>query len=476
MTSANVFNLSSVSQSQKLNANAATGKTKAERSSMEAVFSSMVNVNYSTTSNTESIDHSNTSTKTDAAERSQNTYSRYQYRDHEIASATEPDKMDEVMDSSNDLEQKVVEKIAQELGVDEDAVRTAMEELGLTAFGVLEPQNLVQVAVYLTDASAPEELLFQPEFVNLMQEMQGVQNELMNQLDLMPAQMQELLAQMDVLSEPQVIEDASFAETVQQMLEGTGEEIPSEQKMTVETEISTDENVAVSDIEMDAVVTDEKPGDMMQKNPDDGNTDTFAKRENEVHTADRTDTHVAGHTADVAFTTNQVQDVILPQTEDNSYQFIDVMDLMEQFAENVKIGISEGTSSIEMQLNPENLGKVYLQISSKEGEIHAQITASNDAVKNALETQVAELRETLRQAGVKVNSIDVTVASHEFERNLEQGQNREFEEGQRQQEQQSRRRNINISSLDELSSLMTEEEMLVAQIMRDNGNSVDLTA
>ena len=70
----------------------------------------------------------------------------------------------------------------------------------------------------------------------------------------------------------------------------------------------------------------------------------------------------------------------------------------------------------------------------------------------------------------------MTVASHEFERNLEQGQSREFEEGQRQQEQQSQIRNINLSSLDELSSLMTEEEALVAQIMKDNGNSVDLTA
>jgi flagellar hook-length control protein FliK len=30
--------------------------------------------------------------------------------------------------------------------------------------------------------------------------------------------------------------------------------------------------------------------------------------------------------------------------------------------------------------------------------------------------------------------------------------------------------------MDELAGVMTEEEALVAQIMRDNGNSVDLTA
>ena len=178
----------------------------------------------------------------------------------------------------------------------------------------------------------------------------------------------------------------------------------------------------------------------------------------------------------MVFMTDQVLEEVVPQTENNTYLSIDTMDLIEQFAENVKVTISEETSSMEMQLNPENLGKVYLQISSEQGTVRAQIAASEEAVKNALETQLAELRKTLEQSGVKVDSIEVTVASHEFERNLEQGQSREFEEGQRQQEQQSQRRNINLSSLDELSSLMTEEEALVAQIMKDNGNSVDLTA
>ena len=215
-----------------------------------------------------------------------------------------------------------------------------------------------------------------------------------------------------------------------------------------------------------------------QNNPDnDGsNAENLAQRENEVHTADRTDAHVTEQTPEMVFTTDQILNESMVQAEDTSYLPIDTMDLIEQFAENVKATVAENASSMEMQLNPENLGKVYLQISSEQGSVRAQIAASNEAVKAALEIQVAELRETLEQSGIKVDSIEVTVASHEFERNLEQGQSREFEEGQRQQEQQSQRRNINLSSLDELSSLMTEEEALVAQIMKDNGNSVDLTA
>ena len=63
-----------------------------------------------------------------------------------------------------------------------------------------------------------------------------------------------------------------------------------------------------------------------------------------------------------------------------------------------------------------------------------------------------------------------------LEQNLEQNSSKE----QKQQEQsgsfKSTRKNINMSSLDEMSGIMTEEENLVAQIMHDNGNSVDFMA
>jgi flagellar hook-length control protein FliK len=170
------------------------------------------------------------------------------------------------------------------------------------------------------------------------------------------------------------------------------------------------------------------------------------------------------------------EEMPVPEEVNTSYQSIDTMDLIEQIAENVRVNISEGTTSMEMQLNPENLGKIYLQISAKEGVVNASITASNEAVRAALEAQIADLRENLNQAGVKVDAIEVTVASHEFERNLEQNAKGEEQQGERNQEQNSRRRSISLSSLDELSGVMSEEEALVAQIMRDNGNTVDLTA
>ena len=161
---------------------------------------------------------------------------------------------------------------------------------------------------------------------------------------------------------------------------------------------------------------------------------------------------------------------------EQSFSSLNPLDLIEQIAQNVRVNLSQESSSMEMQLNPENLGRIYLQVSAREGTVHATIAAQNEAVKVALEAQVAELRESLNQSGVKVDAVEVTVASHEFEKNLEQNNKRQQEEGQRQQEQISRRRNLDLTMIGDLEGELTEEEALAAQIMQDNGNSVDLTA
>ena len=83
----------------------------------------------------------------------------------------------------------------------------------------------------------------------------------------------------------------------------------------------------------------------------------------------------------------------------------------------------------------------------------------------------------MNQQGVKVDAIEVTVGTHEFEQNLEENAREEEQAKQQMQEsQKGTRRNLNLNDLDGLSGLMSEEEQLAAQIMKDNGNQVDLTA
>ena len=339
MTSANVFNLSSVGQNQTLNANAATSKTKAGNSDTAVVFSSMMNVNYSTKTNANTDDIAQTSITTKQTDCTQNAYTQYSNRDREISSATMEDKLNSAADKLDDFDQKVVAKIAEDLGVDEDAVRSAMENLGLTAFGLMDPQNLVQLAVELTDAATPEDLLFQPQFVDLMQEMQTAQNELMDQLELMPDEMQDLLAQMNVLEKPQILDDASFAEVVQEVAETNTAPVTDTNVTDMPTQEQTSDVEYV--VQNETITVSEAATENADQTKQDGsNANDILQRENEVHTADRTNANVAEQTPDMVFMTDQVLEEVVPQTENNTYLSIDTMDLIEQFAENVKVTIS----------------------------------------------------------------------------------------------------------------------------------------
>ena len=75
-----------------------------------------------------------------------------------------------------------------------------------------------------------------------------------------------------------------------------------------------------------------------------------------------------------------------------------------------------------------------------------------------------------------VDAVEVTVASHEFEKNLEQNAEGEKQQGEQQEKEKGRTRRLNLNDLSELSGVMSEEETLAAKMMAEQGNSVDYTA
>ena len=156
------------------------------------------------------------------------------------------------------------------------------------------------------------------------------------------------------------------------------------------------------------------------------------------------------------------------------YTSVNTTDIIRQIVDQISIANTTGESVIEMQLNPENLGKLYINVTEKNSEITARIAVSNEAVKNALESQMAILRENLQDANIRVNDVEITIATHEFERNLEQNAgNENGRQGGQQYTHQSSNNGGNKSGQNETAS---DEARLAAQIMRDNGNSVDFMA
>ena len=148
-------------------------------------------------------------------------------------------------------------------------------------------------------------------------------------------------------------------------------------------------------------------------------------------------------------------------------QAIELYDIAMQVIEQVKLQVRPDTTKMEIQLNPEQLGKVEVEITSKNGELSAKLNVQNEQVKEAVEGQMQMLRETLELQGLKVENIEVTVAEFGFRFQDEAGNN---------QPQQQRQRRNGLMNIEENE---TEEVFIqdAAEVMKElNGNSIDYVA
>lgn len=418
-------------------------------------------------------------TDTDAAKTSGNEYSQYKYTDKNIqASDKTPDqmKMDDVSKSTGDMKDELISTVAEDLNVSEDDLITAMENLGMVWTDLLNQQNLADVAIELNVSADSTELLLNSDFQNALMDVNQILTDAAVKLGMDVNEFTDIVAQM-TLVEPD--EAAALNEVAGEALNSTvqtTEEAETADNNAVKADVvtkadagQTKDNVyVVNENAVKSVDDDMDAADSSQNFTGNGDSDekqADTEGNNGILFAQDTDANVMAEL--------NADDV---NADYRPYMSTDTTELINQIVDNIRLNVSQDTTSIEMQLNPENLGRVYVHLSAKEGTVNAQFTATNEVVKEALEAQIVTLKENLNQAGVKVDAVEITVSSHEFERNLEQDQSREEQEGEYQEAAaKQRRRNINMSSMDELAGVMTEEESLVAQMMRDNGNSVDMT-
>lgn len=390
-------------------------------------------------------------------------------------------------DTKDAFETGVKEILKDELGVSDEQVEDAMSILGLQWMDLLNPASLSQLVTQLTGTEDACSLLMSEEFTNIMQNTDALVQNLSETLGISKDEWVALQNQLAELT-------ADFNETVD-MADGGVQEMAPQTDATI---TSQDTTVMAATVQM-THTTEETQNVQPEEEAEDAtpviqvNASEDAQTENNVsenasgemdepaaQSQKTKESSVNEHAQTMEFQVRAEQQTTAPEEVNTvaSRTTIDVQDIMNQITEFAKVNLSSENSSIEMQLNPENLGKVYLHIAAtKEGNITAELTVSSETVKTALEAQIADLRTSLNQQGIKVDAVEVTIASHEFERNLEQNAAGEEQQGsQREESGRTAGRRLFRGELDELSGLMNEEEALAAQIMKDHGNTMDVIA
>lgn len=341
----------------------------------------------------------------------------------------------------SDVMQQILQQITEQLGVSPEEVLQAMDALGISAEDL--SQNMAALLSELTGtdqmAVLTDESLY-TQVSDLANAVEQTIEELADTLGMDKEQLTTLLQ--DSVKEPEepviVVEQESAAPVTDMQQESIGDQ-------EVQTTTTTD-----IEAEQPRETKRDENGNMQQQMQD-----MQKPAENLQQTQGSA---IAAEQTTERFDLQRTQKII------------------DQIADYVKIHSGEKLTSMEIALNPASLGSVNLHVSSKGGVISAQLYAQDEAVRAALESQVAALKESLEAQGMKVDAIEITEHSHQLEQNLDQnGGQQESAEAQKK----SGRRLLNLDELPEEEAYeekMTQAEKLQIEMMRMGGNKLNFQA
>ena len=344
---------------------------------------------------------------------------------------------------SGELVEDIVKDV---LKLDDDQMDAILAAMGITVLQLLDPQILQQFVLTaegagdITDMLTSEMMLADYQMI-------------LQQFAQMPEGVSEILAQMEPVSE----DDADLQGILQEL-----------------TAVKSEQAPVVSDGEvLQKAVNTQEPAILGQTSSSDSSKtmsgeSNASSTESFVQTSQpQTDASVEAVPFAQQFDlqgAREVQDAPMPNQS---------VQIIEQIVRQIRVSVTDTTSTMEMQLNPERLGKVLLTISAKEGMMTANFTVQTEEARLALESQMYQLRDTLEQKEIKVEAVSISVSDFSFaqgggddadSKNLEQGDGK------------SRRFQFEDSEEEAQEASDKEAERVRKSVMRDHGGSVDFTA
>lgn len=370
--------------------------------------------------------------------------------------------------------EKIVKETAELLGIDPEQLKDLMAQLGLALQDLLKPENVnMLTANVLADGDAVS-LITDASVLDTARQINEMINNVLAD------------AGADAAGVAAFIEDKGI-DISEMLADVIGPEV------SAGADVSADGNVSVikdtdaqnaSDVFMAktpeeniAVNTEAKAssGNGNSENTDHDTSHGFTD-EHILHD-DRSAYNAADGRVQEQFSQNTAQATENVSAPPESY-LNDPVRTVEQVIEHIKAEVKENFTSLEMTLNPQSLGNVAVNLISKNGALTAEFTTQTEAAKAALESQIVVLKENLEQQGVKVDAVDVTVSSHAFEQNLEQGNdgNSEAEAAEKERLRKGTRK-IDLNTFtDGYPEDIDEADQVTVSMMQSDGNRMDYRA
>ncbi|MCR5032840.1 MAG: flagellar hook-length control protein FliK [Lachnospiraceae bacterium] len=388
--------------------------------------------------------------KTETAEETADTEETLQIPEEEISEEAVAEVLEAITTS-------LITDIAQVLNVSEEEVTQAISDLEMTGADLLTQEGITKLALVLTGNTEPSAMLTNEELYGQVQQLIG------DAVEITEEAVQETpFTEKDILAYAAQIREEALPK--EEMVPETDED-PVRPEITVETRKP---QIILNDSRQTKVQVKLETGDAPQvtvvTGKDNTAKDNAASGENGGMFFGQSEQTVTVQTEAVA---EAPVPTYVPTTEE----------IMNQVMDYMRINLTPDVNELSMQLNPESLGTIHVQIVEKNGTISAQFHTTNEAVKQALETQMVVLKQDFEEQGIKVDAIQVTVNDSDFERDLQQGFGQNNQQAGRDEQNAPRRvRRIQLGEDGLFAEDLDEEDRIQAEMMAANGNSVDFQA
>lgn len=395
-----------------------------------------------------------------------------QKTDQKQVGTQEDVKAEKVADEAQKAGEELVGKVAEELGVSEEEVLAAMEALGFVMADLLNADNMTELVLTI-EGEDMLALMTDEGLYNSLQNLLTMVSEAVDQIgekvELSPEELEAILKQAKV---PEMEENP---ETVPE--DGKRPQIPEGQEDYTVTVERNGETVKVS-VEVDGSsqtesteVTGLKPEAVQEETTADSGKGDGSKKEGSSQKENAQEmTHGNMLLESLLNKGGAVKSEAVFENA-MAQNTADTQNIMNQIMDYMRVQVKADMTQMELQLNPASLGTVNINITSKAGVITAQFLTQNETVKAAIESQIVQLKNSFEEQGLKVEAVEVTVASHSFERNLN-GDGNGQQQAQDGKKKGNRKVNLNGPAMEEEPAAEEEEPA----IMGMEGSTVSFTA
>lgn len=337
---------------------------------------------------------------------------------NEVKPENKVTKVKEVV--SNDVIRRVNEKkatiedetlalVSEELGISEEELETLLIGLNMTILEIFDPQKLQQLLQSHFGLSEASDILVNQDFSSSFKQISEKLQQVIDGTGLQKSHIANYNRMMTFEGKSQS-QSHNQQKPEQESIQSQPLEMPTKEGLVAESKAG---DMSEPNLMNQATMLVENEESTIQQQP-------LVKTKEVILD---TPTNLQG-LAQAKVNGNDFATMIKSEIINHSQETqVNVKEVIEQIVTKMNVTVKTDSSSMQLQLKPESLGKIGVNITSEAGLIKGQFVAENQAVKEVLETHLIQLKEQLAASGIKVEKMEVILGnSSQFFHNKEQEQ------------------------------------------------------